>query len=445
MTKRLWKTVWAAVLGLAFGGASHADASTLDFSRAPVGLVLEGLCRQHGYNLVLNSSVTDTVSVYLDGLEFEAALGHLAQVTGLDFKLHDKTLVVAGASVQTRLMNLSYIDARSARDALLKFCSGRGRVEAFVGQVVGAAGGADPLGTGNALLITDVPGNIDRMVRMVEELDRAPAQVMIEARLVETTLGRDEKLGIDWHLSMSASGGSMPTTFPFQKDATGGVFTPTPPTGTGSTTGGEGTDAQATFPPGQVWPSPTPGAFVFGRLNATGLSATLDLLSKRGTTNLVSAPRVTTLDGRPAEVLVGLKVPIALYERQRETGILEIIGYEQEEIGMKLNVQPRVTRDGKILLKVRPEVSEIVEYRGQFNERPVTRTRSAEAEIIVQDGETLVLGGMIQEVERRVETKVPILGDIPLLGFLFRHKSMQKEKLDLLVFVTPRIVGAGGP
>lgn len=432
----------AAFVLAALAGAAPADGSTLDFSRAPVGLVLEGLCRQHGYNLVLNSSVTDTVSVYLDGLEFDQALEHLAQVTGLDFRRDGTTLVVIGATVQTRLMNLSYIDARSARDALLKFCSGRGRVEAFVGQVVGAAGGGDPLGTGNALLLTDVPANLERMVRMVEELDRAPAQVMIEAKLVETTLGRDEKLGIDWHLSMTGSGGSMPTTFPFQKSSTGGVFTPTPPAPTSSTD--DGGSAESTFPPGEVWPSPTPGSFVFGRLNATGLSATLDLLSKRGTTNLVSAPRVTTLDGRPAEVLVGLSVPIALYERQRETGILEIIGYEQQEIGMKLSVQPRVTRDGKILLKVRPEVSEIVEYRGQFNERPVTRTRSAEAEIIVQDGETIVLGGMIQEVERKTESKVPILGDIPLLGLLFRHKSVQKEKLDLLVFVTPRIVGTGG-
>lgn len=432
---------WTLLAGL-FCGATRVGGSTLDFSRAPVGLVLEGLCRQNGYNLVLNSGVTDTVSVYLDNMEFQEALDNLARVTSLDFSIVGKTLIVSGASLQSRLINLSYIDARSARDALLKFCSPKGRVEAFVGAGVGAAGGADPLGTGNTLLITDVPGNLEQIERMANALDRQPAQVEIEAKLVETSLSATEKLGIDWNLTVSANGSSMPTTFPFNKNATGGVFTPTPNTQSEGADGGSGA---AAYPPGQVFPYPSPGAFVFGRLNASGLAATLDLLSKRGNTNLVSSPRVTTLDGRPASVLVGLTVPIALYERAKDTGITEVIGYDQQEIGMKLNVQPRVTADGKILLKVRPEVSEIVEYRGQFNERPVVRTRQAEAEIIVNDGETLVLGGMIQDLTRDTMSKVPILGDIPLLGFLFRHKGHTKEKLDLLVFVTPRIISPAGP
>lgn len=431
----------AALFAGLWRGAAPAAGSTLDFSRAPVGLVLEGLCRQHGYNLVLNSGVTDSVSVYLDNMEFQEALDHLARVTSLDISIVGKTLIVSGASLQSRLINLSYIDARSARDALLKFCSPKGRVEAFVGAGVGAAGGADPLGTGNTLLITDVPGNLEQVARMAMALDRQPAQVQIEAKLVETSLSAAEKLGIDWNLTATASGAALPTTFPFNKNATGGDYTPTPNTQAGDTETG-GTASQ--FPPGQVFPYPSVGSYVYGKLNASGLSATLDLLSKRGNTNLVSAPKITTLDGRPASVLVGVTVPIALYERAKDTGITEVIGYDQQEIGMKLNVQARVTADGKILLKVRPEVSEIVEYRGQYNERPVVRTRQAEAEIIVNDGETLVLGGMIEDLTRDTVTKVPILGDIPLLGWFFRHKGHEKEKLDLLVFVTPRILSPAG-
>ena len=88
-----------------------------------------------------------------------------------------------------------------------------------------------------------------------------------------------------------------------------------------------------------------------------------------------------------------------------------------------------------------PEISEIVEYRGQFNERPVTSTRSATTQVVVRHGETLMIGGLIKEVDLQIVRKVPILGDVPLLGLLFRHKTVQKQKVDLMIFVTPRLLG----
>jgi type II secretory pathway component GspD/PulD (secretin) len=93
-----------------------------------------------------------------------------------------------------------------------------------------------------------------------------------------------------------------------------------------------------------------------------------------------------------------------------------------------------------MILSVNPEISEIVEYRGQFNERPVTATRSALTQVEVRTGETLMIGGLIREQDLHIERKVPILGDIPLLNFLFRHKATQKQKVDLMIFITPHLL-----
>ena len=84
-------------------------------------------------------------------------------------------------------------------------------------------------------------------------------------------------------------------------------------------------------------------------------------------------------------------------------------------------------------------MSEIVEYRGQFNERPVTSTRSATTQIVMKSGETILIGGLISSLDRKIVRKVPVLGDIPLLGYLFRHKTVSKDKVDLMIFITPHI------
>ena len=91
--------------------------------------------------------------------------------------------------------------------------------------------------------------------------------------------------------------------------------------------------------------------------------------------------------------------------------------------------------------EITTEISEIVEYRGQFNERPVTSTRSATTQVEVRSGETVMIGGLIRSIDTKVERKVPILGDIPILNYLFRHKATTKQKVDLMIFITPHLLG----
>jgi len=257
--------------------------------------------------------------------------------------------------------------------------------------------------------------------------------VAIEAKLVETVLGDDEKLGVDWQLRASAKGAVLPTTFPFPKTAGSGDFTAEP--NPNSQVGGVG----PAFPPGQNFPYPSTSDFTFGKLSFQEFAVALDILKQTSSTNLVSAPNVTTLDNQQAEIVVGTVVPIALYERLKETGTLEVIGYEEKKIGVRLLVTPHAADDSSMVLSVNPEISEIIEYRGQFNERPVTSTRSASTQVVMKSGETIMIGGLISSPDRKIVRKVPILGDIPLLGYLFRNKSVTKDKVDLMIFITPHI------
>ena len=163
-------------------------------------------------------------------------------------------------------------------------------------------------------------------------------------------------------------------------------------------------------------------------------------MKESSTTNLVSAPKITTLDNQEAEIIVGTVVPIARYENSVQTGALQISGYDEKKIGVRLLVTPHVGPDSSMILTVNPEISEIVEYRGQFNERPVTSTRSATTQVEVRSGETVMIGGLIRTVDTKIERKVPILGDIPLLQYLFRHKATTRQKVDLMIFITPHLL-----
>ena len=179
---------------------------------------------------------------------------------------------------------------------------------------------------------------------------------------------------------------------------------------------------------------------MFGKLSFEEFAVALDILKQSATTNLVSAPRITTLDNQEAEIIVGTVVPIARYEHTEQTGALQIAGYDEKKIGVRLLVTPHVGPDSTMILVVNPEISEIVEYRGQFNERPVTSTRSATTQVQVRSGETVMIGGLIRTVDMKIERKVPILGDIPIINFLFRHKTISKQKVDLMIFITPHLL-----
>lgn len=424
--------------------AQPQGRATFSFKGARAQDALRLIASQFGMSIVIGRDVPGTLTANLSKVTFVEAVEYVAEATGADYRIDGNVLLVNAAGVTSRLFRLHYLDPSAAAGAVRGLLSEKGTVEPFSGRP-GAALGV-PAGGGflaetlngsraNALLVTDTPSRLARVAALLEQMDSRPRLISIEAKLVETTLGKDEKLGVDWQLRASAMGAVLPTTFPFPKRSGSGDFTATP--NPNNQVGGVG----PAFPPGQNFPYADPADYVFGKLSFKDFSVAMDILKQTSNTNLVSAPTITTLDNQEAEIVVGTVVPIAKYERLKETGTLEITGYDEKKIGVRLLVTPHVAEDSTMVLSVSPEISEIIEYRGQFNERPVTSTRSAITQVVVRSGETVMIGGLIKTVDLQIVRKVPILGDIPILGYLFRHKTVRREKVDLMIFVTPRLLG----
>jgi type II secretory pathway component GspD/PulD (secretin) len=430
--------VLAAALAVGWGAvppdvaAAGGATASFSFKDARAQDALRLIASQFGYSFVMGQAVPGTFTASLTDLTFEQSIAYVAEATGCEYRVDGKVLVVNSSALRSMVFPLRYLDPGAAGDAVAKVVSGRGTVAPFSG---GGGSGLTASTKENALIVTDTPERLEAVRRVLDQIDLRPQLIAIEAKLVETTLGNDESLGIDWQMRASASGATLPTTFPFPKSAGSGDFTAQP--NPNNQVGGVG----PAFPPGQAFPYASPSDFTFGKLSFQEFSAAMDLLKQESSTNLVSAPKVTTLDNQQAEIVVGTVVPIARYERLKETGTLEITGYDDKKVGVRLLVTPHVGGDSTLVLTVSPEISEILEYRGQFNERPVTSTRSASTQVVMRSGETVMIGGLIKEVSTKVVRKVPFLGDIPLLGALFTHRTTSKQKVDLMIFITPHLIG----
>lgn len=423
----------AVCLTAAPWGAKGEPAATasFNFKGARGSDALRVIATQFGYSVVMGDAIGGTMTANLNQVTLDEALEYVAQATGCEYVVRDRVVLVNPSAPTSRVISLRYLSSVAAAEAVSKMLSDRGTVEPFtgLGQKERFSGGA----MSNALIVTDTPARVERVAKVIESMDVRPRQVSIEAKLVESVLGVDEKLGFDWQLRATAAGATLPNTFPFPKNQGSGVFTATP---NPSTPVGGGGPA---FPPGQTFPYATPSDFKFGKLSFEEFTVAMEILKEQSNTNLVSAPQVTTLDNQQAEIIVGNVVPIATYEHLPLAGTLQITGYEEKKIGVRLVVTPHFANDSTMVLSVSPEVSEIVEYRGQFNERPVTSTRSATTQIVMKSGETIMIGGLISSLDRKIVRKVPVLGDIPILGYLFRHKTVTKDKTDLMIFITPHI------
>ncbi len=285
---------------------------------------------------------------------------------------------------------------------------------------------------------------------LVEKLDTMTKQVLIEARLLETSMNPSTKKGVDW------SGTLANQNVTFGNNALPGVK-PTDPTtaldqngnpvavpGTPGTIGGILSDPMLlmSLSKGSVFSPAT--AF----LNADGVSAVISFLNKYAEAKVISTPRTVTLDNEPAKIEVTRASPIITVT----PGTVQTAGgssIQYTNLGVILNVTPRISANDYINLKVMPEVSRIFDTvrktvsvgTGQgVYEADEYDIRRIETRVLIPSGNTLVLGGLVQDDIRSGNVKVPILGDIPVLGYLFRSDSKARQKSNLLVFLTPTIV-----
>jgi type II secretory pathway component GspD/PulD (secretin) len=179
----------------------------------------------------------------------------------------------------------------------------------------------------------------------------------------------------------------------------------------------------------------------YGTLSFNEFQAVLELLKSRTDTNILSNPKVVTLDNRPAQIQVGTQYPIPSFGANTETGQLQTTGIDYQNIGINFEVTPHVNNAGFVTLELKPEVSEFAGNRViQSTEVPLIGTERVVTNVMVKDGDTLVIAGLLTDKLTDVKKKVPFLGDVPLLGLVFRKSEKAIVKTDLIIFMTPHII-----
>ncbi len=285
--------------------------------------------------------------------------------------------------------------------------------------------------------------------QLVESLDKITKQVLIEAKLLETLINPGTVKGVDWsgtlakqHVTFgnNALPGVPPTDATTSLDANGN---PVSVPGTPGTIGGILSAPQLimSLSKGSVFNPAT--AF----LNADGVSAILSFLNTYAETKVISTPRAVTLDNEPSTIEVGTMFPIV----QTTAGTANTTGGAQvaySNLTVRLDVTPRISANNYVNLKVSPKIlrlgDKFTSKVGGFDNDVYSFTeRQIVTSVLIPSGDTLVMGGLIEDAIHNENTKVPVLGDIPGLGYLFRHDSKDRKKSNLIVFITPTIVEDG--
>lgn len=276
----------------------------------------------------------------------------------------------------------------------------------------------------NALVITASPRDYRIIKDVIEKLDIRRKQVYVEATIMEISLDKQRELGFEFR----------------------GTSHPTPTSGLnvmgGSSFGGiETASANPLGLAGQgLVVGAVKGTFTFRGTEYLNVGALLRALETESGVNVLSTPHLLTTDNEEAEIIVGENVPFIVGKSQATGGDTILTTIERKDVGIKLRITPQINESDFVKLKIFQEISNVKEVKLADAADLVTSKRSAKTTIVVKDNQTVAIGGLIRDNEFESVSKVPLLGDIPLLGALFRFKQKKKEKTNLLIFLTPRII-----
>ncbi len=381
--------------------AKEVPRISLDLTNADIRSVLRMLAERYSLNIVISENVTGFITVHMKDVTPLEAFESILKAASCTYVKSEDILIVKPIGeaktpeMETRIFKLEYLDATDAKNSLSGLLSPNGKMEVLYRTY------GEETKRSNFLLITDIPTNLEKIAALLKKLDKPLPQISIEARFIETILTEKEAMGIDWSLRLRAAGArvALPITFPLQ------------------------------------WEEMT-----LATLSPAEFTALLEILKTEGRSRLLSNPRIATLDNQTATISVGTTVPIRQVTIEPTTG-REIVTYVERFIPITLKVTPHVSEGKYITMTITPSVEAIVEWRGPpGEERPVTSKREATTQITVKDGETIAIGGLIKDDILRTTRKIPILGDIPILGRLFRYDNVERQRSELLIFITPHIL-----
>ena len=412
---------------------------SLNFQDIPVRTVLQLIADFNNLNLVTTDSVAGNLTLRLDGVPWEQALDIILKVRGLDKRLDNNILLVAPAEeiaarekqqlesrnqvadlaqLYTEYLQINYAKASEVAALLssesTKLLSPRGAVSVDERT--------------NVLVVKDTADVISSIKRMLDILDIPVKQVVIEARMVTIDDGFDEALGVRWGVTKNDGHGNSTSGSIEGNDGSGnnnGGSTITRP----SADDRLNVNLPVTNAAGTL-------AFQVARLaDGTLLDLELSALEKESKAEIIASPRVTTANQKPALIEQGTEIP---YVESSSSGATSVTF---KKAVLSLKVTPQITPDNRVIL----DLTVTQDTKGETvptgtGDAVSINAQSITTQVLVNNGETLVLGGIYQQTIKSDVTKVPLLGDIPGLGALFRKTTSENKKRELLIFVTPKIV-----
>ena len=386
----------------------------IDVNELSIDTVIRQLAEQADLDIIKSPKVIGNVTVTLTDVPLEEALSNILAVHDCTYVLTDNVMriitseemVTKAEPILTKTYEIVYIDAMQVADALDKFKSSQGSVSSIKGT--------------SHIIVTDTESKIREISALLDKIDRITPQILVEARIYDITSRDKLDLGVQWDVGQrtdfsEALGGANPTDeiSPFTTGWFRGQTTKTS--------------------------KDTIGALRFGWLNPN-LDIDVLLRAEKEITDakLLANPRILVLDNEMALFDIVTEYPYV--ERTMSEGsITESVKFK--EVGVKLVVTPHVTRDGMIRLRIQPEFGVFVErVTLSTTDVPVVDTRKVDTIALIKDGQTVVLGGLRKKDVSKQINKIPLLGDIPLLGGLFRFEGEDTAITELIVFITPRIV-----
>ena len=395
-----------------------------------------------GLNVVLDPNVKGSLTIVLDDVPWDQALDIVLKNNDLDKQLDGNVLRIAtratlqkeaeesrdlakaqaeAADVVTTTRVLSYAKATQLSGTLKQFLSSRGDIIAD--------------DRSNTLIIRDIPSTLPVLDNLIRQLDRRSQQVEIEARVVAANRSFSREIGSQF--GISAAGGN-PTSFLSGATSAGTSpiihFPPIPPVIV-SSGGSTGTPTSGSIPLNSNLPAsaPTSGfSYSFGT-NNFALDLIITAAEEKGVGKLLSKPKIITQNNQKASVKQGTKIPV-------QTVVNNTVSVQFVNAVLELDVTPQITADGTIYMDVTVENDQIDQGIPRIEGIPAIDTQSAETKVTVNDGATVMIGGIIVTQQRTDIQQVPLFGSVPVIGNLFKHTTVSSSSQELLFFLTPRIL-----
>ncbi len=410
--------------------AYTGEKLSLNFQDIDVRSVLQLIADFTDLNLVASDTVQGNITLRLQNVPWDQALDLVLKTKGLDKRKVGNVLLVAPADeiaarerqeleAQKQISELAplrreliQVNYAKAADIAKLFSSVTGTGGGAPG--VAAAAQGDNRGSitvddrTNSIIAYQTQDRLDELRRIVAQLDIPVRQVMIEARIVEANVDYTKELGVNWSGSLSGHGNF---------DVSGGT----------NSTGNTFVDLGASNT------TPTSGISIGFTTSNTILDLQLNAMEKTGNGEVVSQPKVVTSDKETAKILKGSEIP---YQEASSSGATSV---SFKEAALSLEVTPQITPDNRIIMEVKVNKDE-PDYANALNGVPPIKKNEVNAKVLVNDGETIVIGGVFSNTQTKSTAKVPFLGDVPMIGRLFKNDYVTDSKNELLVFLTPRIM-----